>query len=423
MNLLPHFVRSGWAMLPLEVLRAFSGHSSLPVHELDKFKVQTPHRRLRPLPLPSSHLPFTAWQFAHALKKADCARWPSSHLLWIGAAGFLLEQVHLFDWNSRELRLSAGMSDFYADFSRTSLSGRIGQGMAVLFLERLGYRYLGRFSSMLLRHGRDMAALRSLRNKRVRIPDFIMEAPDGARALAEAKGSFVPFANRSDLKGVLRQALQQLDGWDQAVIPQPQKGFAVGTFLRETDDPSKEPSLVAFVDPPPGELVHPVEIPEDAVPLANYASWLHLMGFENAARRLLTGEREPELRTVPILTIGRHKYVVTIASVQPTYGDASREPEFLKRLLDWLYWPTDPYRDEVSLALVGLDLDVVRRLGPPFTKREFEGQIVVSDERDSDVGFEGGQFLGSVFSDGSLLGEIRITRAGFSSIDWQELEL
>lgn len=193
-------------MLPREVLRAFSGRSSLPVHEFDRSKVETPYRRLRPLPQPTSDLTFTAWQLAHALKKADCARWPSSHLLWVGAAGFLLEQVHLFDWSSSELRLSRGMSDFYADFTRTSLSGRIGQGMAVLLLERLGYGFVSRLSSALLHHGRDMAALRSLSNGRVQVPDFIVERPDGARALAEAKGSFVPFADRPDLKRPLRQA-------------------------------------------------------------------------------------------------------------------------------------------------------------------------------------------------------------------------
>ena len=410
-------------MLPREVLRAFSGRSSLPVHEFDRSKVETPYRRLRPLPEPSSDLPFTAWQFAHALKKADCARWPSSHLLWVGAAGFLLEQVHLFDWSSSELRLSRGMSDFYADFTRTSLSGRIGQGMAMLLLERLGYGFVARLSSMFLHHGRDMALLRSISTGRVQVPDFIVERPGGARALAEAKGSFVPFADRPDLKRPLREALRQLDGWDQTITQQPQKGFAVGTFLRETGDRYPEPSLVAFVDPPPGELVDPIELPEDSVPLANYASWLHLMGFDDSARRLLARAPEPELRTVPILTIGPHRYVVTIASVQPSYGDGSREPEFLERLLDWLYWPTDPYRDEVSIAMVGLNLDVVRRLGSPFFKREYEGQTIISTEPVTDFAFDGGRFSGSIFSDGSLLGEVRITRPGFSSIRWEEVEL
>ena len=208
-------------MLPLEVLRAFRGNSSLPVHEFDRHRVQTPRRRLRPLSDPSDHVSFTAWELAHALKKADCARWPSSSLLWLGAAGFLLEQVHLFDWDSPELRLSTGMSDFYADFSRTSLSGRIGQGMALLFLERQGYAYVGRLSSLLLRHGGAALPLRSARRIHTQGPDFVVEDRDGERALAEAKGSFVPFAGRSDLKGALRQALDQLDGWDQLLSPQP----------------------------------------------------------------------------------------------------------------------------------------------------------------------------------------------------------
>ena len=317
----------------------------------------------------------------------------------------------------------SGMSDFYADFSRTSFSGRIGQGMALLFLEKQGYALVGRLSSLLLRHGGAALPLRSARRIHTRAPDFLVENLYGESALAEAKGSFVPFAGRSDLKGALRQALDQLDGWDQFLMPQPRKAFAVGTFLRETDDPSNEPSLVAFVDPPPGDLAEPFELPSDAVPLVNYASWLRLMGFEDAARRLVTGEVEPQRRLVPILTIAGVPYVVTIASIQPTYGDASREPEFFKKLLDRMYWPPDPYHDEVSLALIGLDLDVVRQLGPPFARPALEPFIDLSPELGPDHAFEGGRFFGRVFCDGSLLGEVRIPRPGIHRMDWQEVDL
>ena len=315
------------------------------------------------------------------------------------------------------------MSDFYADFSRTSLSGRIGQGLALLFLEKQGYTYVGRLSSLLLRHGGDALPLRSARTIQTQAPDFLVENLHGERALAESKGSFIPFAGRSDLKGALRQALDQLDGWEQQLVPQPRKAFAVGTFLRETDDPSNEPSLVAFVDPLPGDLSEPFEIPSDAVALVNFASWLRLMGFEDAARRLVTGEGEPQPRLVPILTIGGVQFVVTIASIQPTYGDASRDPDFLMRLLDRLYWLIDPYHDEVSLGLIGLNLDVVRRLGPPLAKPEYEGLIDLPLELGPEHAFDGGRFFGSVFSDGSLLGEVRISRPRFDSIGWQKVDL
>ena len=35
------------------------------------------------------------------------------------------------------------------------------------------------------------------------------------------------------------------------ITPQPIKSFAIGTFLRETGDGSKEASAIAFVDPEP----------------------------------------------------------------------------------------------------------------------------------------------------------------------------
>lgn len=37
--------------------------------------------------------------------------------------------------------------------------------------------------------------------------------------------------------------------------------------------------------------------------------------------------------------------------------------------------------------------------------------------------FDGGEFRGSVFSDGSLLGEIAIPRTGRRDIEWREIEL
>src|SRR5581483_2730657 len=85
-----------------------------------------------------------------------------------------------------------------------------------------------------------------------RAPDFIVENGKCERALAEAKGAFLTPNATCNIKGVLKDALDQLDGWDRIIDPQPSKNFAVGTFLREADDQFEEPSLVAFVDPEPG---------------------------------------------------------------------------------------------------------------------------------------------------------------------------
>ena len=120
-----------------------------------------------------------------------------------------------------------------------------------------------------------------------------------------------------------------------------------------------EPSLIAYTDPPPDEPDDPVEFPEDAVRRANYASWLALMGLDGGARRLWTRSGESERRTVPIISVGKRKYVVSVASVRTEYGRDAVDGTFWHNTEDWLLWPFGPFPDVIALELVGLDLEVV----------------------------------------------------------------
>jgi len=354
---------------------------------------------------------------AHALKKAECAREPNPAMLAVGAAGFLLEHVHLFSWRGEELRLSAGMADYYADFSRTSLAGRVGQAMALLFLEDRGYTYASRLSAEIKRqNGQNVAqSIVKAKAKRKaatppRAPDFIVENGKGERALAEAKGAFVTPKETCDIKGSLKDALDQLDGWDQHLTPQPLKNFAIGTFLREADDFSDETSLLAFVDPEPGEPEHPIEIPPDAIRRANYASWLALMGFDDVAERLRSKDGRSRTRTVPVLKLGSHSYVVKVASIRPWFPQGG-DPELWQYIDDWRHWFFDPSAG-LSLEIVGLDLRAVRGFGPMLDQSAVGGVMSLepNNRREIPREVDGGRFYGSVFSDGSLLGELRITR-------------
>jgi len=401
MNLLPVLTWSVWFSPLLDDYRTFKGESKLPVYECDKVKVQTKHGHVRPLGRANREISFSAWQMAHAVVKADCAREQNPRRLAVAAIGFLLEHVHLFDWRyENELRLSAGMSDYYADFTNTSLAGRVAQGMALLFLEEQGYAYVGRFSEV-------KAKLKKTGTTPAREPDFIVENGKGKRALAEAKGAFLKPNATCNIKGTLGDALEQLDGWDRYITPQPIKNFAIGTFLREVKDPFGEPSLLAFVDPEPGEPERRIEIPSDAVRRANYASWLALMGFDDVAQRLRTGDGSPRRRTVQLIKLHGRSYVVAIAWIQPWVSRQSLDAEFWRFIGDWPhpFWP--PSRNGVWVQLFGLDLEVVRALEPadsglmslnPYERREIFSEV------------DGGIFYGSVFSDGSLLGELRITR-------------
>ena len=400
----------GWAWVPLKAVRTLIGQNSLQVIEYDKTTVQKPNVWARPLDQPSKDLKFSAWQLAHAVKKADCARWPSSKSLALRSAGFLLEQADLFDWGSGELRLNPGMSDYNADFSGTSLAGRISQGTTLLFLEDEGYKYVGRFEAVMHNFGSGKRS-RKAQQKKQKAPDFVFENDVRGRALAEAKGGFLRAGGRPNIKGNLHEALKQLSNGTKLMTPQPQKSFAVGTYLRETHDCSGEPSLIAYTDSPPDEPENSVEVPKDAIRRANYASWLSLMGFDDAARRLWTGSGEPETRDVPVFTIGGHRYVVTIESVRPIYELELDDDTFWHRFWDWPGGPFGSFPDGAALELIGLDLKVVEALGSPIrgqVQMEELMAIKPTDRKDASTDIDGGSFNGSVLSDRSLLGEIRM---------------
>jgi len=415
---------SHWGAVSRRVVRAFNGRSNLPVHELAKAKVEKPHGRTRPLPKASGNVHFSAWRLAHAVKKADCLRWQTAPVRWVGATGFLLENGHLFDWTASEWCLNEGMSSFYADFSGSGMAGRIAQGMALLFLEDNGYAYVGRFETEWKQ--RATTQNRQWPAGKTKAPDFIAENGQKEWVLAESKGGFSSPGKKPPIKGALKDGLTQLDGWDKYISPQPIKSFAIGTFLRETGDTSGETSLIAFVDPEPEVPENPVEFPRDAVRRANYASWLSLMGLDDAAARLRGGEGDPQRYELPLFTVGERQYAVSIASVMPRHPDLSSR-DFWRDFRDWRFWPFSWFRDGIDIELVGLDLKVLRALSSATQSVDASELLALepSERRETPADLDGGTFYGSVFSDGSLLGELRLRRPGepFPDFDWTEVEL
>ena len=271
--------------LPTAVVKAFVSQSILPVFEINKRVVETPYAHIRPLNHPSKSIDFSFWRLVHALKKADSARTPNLPELWLGTAGFVMENAHLFDWSTGQLRLKAGMSDYYVDFVRGSIAGRVAQGMALLLLEDDGYSFVSSFRDELRRNAKKGRS-NPIGPHQKKLPDFVFEKGTRHRALAEAKGRFVPPEGSPPIKGDLNGALKQLKGGSGLLSPQPSKCFAIGTYLREVSDCSVEESLIAFVDPEANEPADPVEMPEDAIRRSNYASWLTLMGFDDVAGQL-----------------------------------------------------------------------------------------------------------------------------------------
>ena len=421
---LPIAQMAHWGAASKGVVRAFNGRSSLPIHELPKAKVEKPYVRTRPLPSASGSVQFSAWRLAHAVKKADCLRWPTAPIRWMGATGFILENGHLFDWTANEWCLRDGMSNFYADFSGSGLAGRIAQGMALLFLEDNGYAYVGRFET----EWKQRAATQNRQwpADKTKAPDFIAENAQKEWVLAESKGGFSSPGTLPPIKGVLKDGLSQLDGWDKYINPQPIKSFAIGTFLREAGDTSNETSLIAFVDPEPEAPENPVEFPSDLVRRANYAAWLSVMGLDDAASRLRGGSEERQLYELPLLTVGGRQYAVSIASLTLGQPDLSSR-EFWRDFRDWPFWPFFRFRDGIDIELVGLDLKVLRALSSDTQSGSISGlmELEPSERRDEPADLTGGTFYGSIFSDGSLAGELRLRRSGepFPDFEWIEVEL
>lgn len=413
MKKLSYISHGEWVMLPIEMLRALSRRSELLAYKCNQSDVMKPRCRVIPNTAQPTKLSFSAWRLAHAVKKADCARWASFPVLQKMSFGFLLENAHLFNWNPKEFGLRPNMSEFYADFSRTGLSGRIGQGMALLLLENKKYRYIGNFSNI---YGN---FLKKSNAKSINYPDFVVENNHNGRALIEAKGSFVSPNYHRGIKDKLKQALKQLDGWDKLLSPCIHENFAVGTFLQEAGNRHKKSSCIAFVNTKPQTSVgvpeDPADLPPDAIRRDNYASWLSLMGFDDAAGRLRERRSEREQRRLWRLTLKGRKYDVVISSIQSSYRHPTYDPYFWHPIGGIPSFLFGRLRDDIKIGFVGLDSRVMDALRNTLTNHDSQAlmNIELEDEPEEqgDIHGElgGGEFYASVFSDGSLIGEISIS--------------
>jgi hypothetical protein len=263
----------------------------------------------------SGSLPLTGMRLAHAVVKADFL---IARNYVLPSVGFLLQMDQIIDFgSSANLRLLRGASSILNDVSQTSLTGRVGQGLSLLFAESRGYDFVGHLGSdaSVLAH---LAAL-----GRRRAADFMFEDSTGDRMILESKATFSLQTNEcSSVKTVLRQALkEQVDPWMGVVTPSPSKGFAVYSCLRETDNVT--PSALVFVDPPGQKGSIQVELPSDWVRRQNYAAWLRVMGLRDAAVRLRSAsefskiEGKPTETRMRIVTVQGRNFAVLRAVERP----------------------------------------------------------------------------------------------------------
>lgn len=335
----------------------------------------------------SSTMPsFTILQLAHATVKADVIR----RIHPLGAIRRMIG--FLWEWGSTLTSLASNLrldTSFYADFVVTSLIGRVGQGLALLYCQSQGYQYLGHYKLFV--------------KKTREGPDFVLEKQSGDRALLEAKASAEPSA---DVKRILKKALKQLQvGFQHSnAIGSVKEGYATAALLRSPDDQKdSEVFVTSLANPTPQ-----AQPSDDRVIRSNYGSWLMLMGYTDLATALFSPERTYEGPTMPFFPLevrGRTTALVPI-------GILWMEPLVWPWLLphrEWGYYYlqgwliiADYLRDWPILA-VGLDLENLRYLTQTARQREqrLAAERLYTTKAET-YEIEGG--VVSIFADTTVLG-------------------
>lgn len=256
-------------------------------------------------------LQFNGWKLAHAVTKVD---YLIERDLLLPSLGFLLQTDRIFDFSAgNDLRLVPGSAATLNDFTRTSLIGRVGQGLSLLFAHNKGYCFVCHLAS-----DAGVAKHMASHGEKLRAADFLFENHSGERMILESKASFSqPLNDPTQIKSILKAALTgQVDYWMPRITPAASKGFALLSCLRETGNVA--PSALIYVDPPEQPTRQPIEVPQAQVRRRNYASWLRAMGLNETARELLQTSRDGGRNfELPLIRIGPHKFAITGAGYRP----------------------------------------------------------------------------------------------------------
>lgn len=285
------------------------GTSSIDVYEWAQADVRKMRLQNGPiwgnLTKPRPKVQFSGWQLAHAVTKAD---YLVERDLLLPGLGFLLQIDRIIDFSAGpNLRLAPGGAATLSDFTRTSLSGRVGQGLSLLFAQSKGYNFVCHLAS-----DASVASHMASLSKKTKAADFLFERTGGERMILESKASFSQAKNDpTPIKSTLKAALTgQVDYWMARIDPPASKGFALYSCLRESGN--AVPSALIFVDPPEQPTRQPVEIPKGQVRRSNYAAWLKAMGLTETAQALAQPRRhERRELELPIIQIGARQFAVS----------------------------------------------------------------------------------------------------------------
>jgi hypothetical protein len=163
-------------------------------------------------------LKFSGWSLAHAIMKTDYLDQRNSEAATLGV---LLQLDQSLDFKNGALHLQPGGAAALNDVTRTSLTGRIGHGIGILFAHSIGYKFSAHLRTELEAQG---IAVHGPTGKLLPIADFICAGNNGQRAIFETKSTFSITNNiPKDVKSELRKAvIEQIDPWLKKSIRQSQ---------------------------------------------------------------------------------------------------------------------------------------------------------------------------------------------------------
>lgn len=375
------------------------GQKSVEVYEWDKSKIVggrlDDHAAWGNVTSPRAQLQFTGWELAHAVVKADFV---TSGNYGLASLGFLFQMDRILDFTSSpNLRLAKGAARAMNDVTQTSVIGRVGQGLSMLFAQSLDYRFACHLAT-LPEVGTWLAANRSTKVEK-KVADFLFENEAGQRMILESKATFTLDTNNPiAVKGKLRPALmKQVEPWMPRINPAALKGFAVHSALRER---GAAPSAIAFVDPegdgPAGEV-------SSFVRRENYAAWLAVMGIRGGADRLrgtqFTDEFDPTPVELLLAEIGGRKYALVIIDelVFRPIAMKKRPPH---------QTPKISFGDShlvPHLFAIGLEIEGARAVQKALQGND-EALLAYRPDTDGEVPTD---VLRSIFPDGTLFGLVR----------------
>ena len=316
------------------------------------------------LATPRGVLPFSGWNFAHAVVKSDFLRHRS---LLFPALGFLLQMDEILESSGGNLRVVPGAATLLNDLTHNSVVGRMGHGLSLLFADAKGFAFAGHLSSDPM--------VRAIRKKDEKAADFLFEDRSGTRMVLEAKSTFGLAVNQpSAVKGVLKKALvNQVDPWITRVVPPAGKGYVTYACIRESSNAVG--SALVYVDPDSSKP-ETIALPPNWVRLQNYGAWLRVMGMRSAAEALRTGS--------PVTDESTQVYITNIGGIE------------------FAVVPLVPDTMNARLALcAGIDISALMALrshigGNPEPLRRYQ-PLATDQIADRDI-------AQSVFSDGILFG-------------------